>query len=219
MPRFANLAEILDRLGGIDPKRVRAWPLPGRATVKDLIAILDHENVPCELIDGILVEKVMGLIESRLAVRLGRYVDGFVEEHDLGFVLGADGALKLMKGLVRVPDVSFVSWDQYPARELPREAVPELYPDLAIEVLSESNTKAEMDQKLKDYFFAGTRLVWYVDPDRRTVTVYTAPDASTVLTEAATLTGGDVLPGFSLPLKQLFARVPKNGKRSPRRRR
>jgi Uma2 family endonuclease len=80
-----------------------------------------------------------------------------------------------------------------------------VYPDLAVEVLSESNTQTEMIRKLKDYFFAGTRLVWFIDPDSRTAQSFTAPDQFITLTEADDLTGGDVLPGFRLNLGELFS--------------
>jgi Uma2 family endonuclease len=66
-----------------------------------------------------------------------------------------------------------------------------------------------MERKLKEYFLAGSRLVWLVDLEIRIVSVYTSPDEVTVLREGDTLSGGDVLPGFTLPLKQLFARVPR----------
>jgi Uma2 family endonuclease len=230
MPRsavpFETVAEMLKQLGGIDPGRVRSWPPPGKATEKDVLRILDHENRLYELVDGVLVEKVMGLMESALGIEIGTRVANCVNQSDLGIVAGADGTLEIMPRLVRIPDVSFISWNQLPKREYPAEPIPMLYPDLAVEVPSEANTAEEMRRKVREYFFAGTRLVWLVDPDTRTVRVYTAPEEPTVLTEADTLDGGEVLPGFSLSLKQLFARVPRtsrrrptNGKRSPKKRR
>ena len=80
-------------------------------------------------------------------------------------------------------------------------------PDLAVEILSESNTPAEMERKLREYFAAGTRLVWYADPVARSVTVYTSPEGSTVLREDDTLHGNDVLPGFRLPIREWFERA------------
>jgi Uma2 family endonuclease len=82
-----------------------------------------------------------------------------------------------------------------------------LYPDLAVEVLSKSNTEKEMKRKLREYFEAGTRLVWLVDPKARTVRVYTSPRKFKLLTEDQTLDGGEVLPGFELSLRKLFARA------------
>ena len=78
-------------------------------------------------------------------------------------------------------------------------------PVLAVEVLSPSNTRQEMDRKLRDYFAAGVRLVWYVDPVARQVQTFIAVDQSQLLAEADTLTGGTLLPEFAVPLRKLFA--------------
>ena len=90
---------------------------------------------------------------------------------------------------------------------------------IAVEVLSEGNTPKEMARKLKEYFLAGVLLVWFVEPTQRTVTVYTAPDRSTVLTEDQTLEGGDVLPGLALPLRTVFAEIPPQTTTPPRKKR
>lgn len=116
-----------------------------------------------------------------------------------------DAWLRLAPGLVRIPDVSFVSFERLPERKVPREPIARLVPDLAVEVLSASNTHQEMERKLRDYFTAGVRLVWFVDPPARTVTVFTAPEQSRLLHESDVLDGGEVLPGFTLPLVELFA--------------
>jgi Uma2 family endonuclease len=80
-------------------------------------------------------------------------------------------------------------------------------PDLAVEVLSEGNTPGEMQRKLRDYFQAGVRLVWYLDPQARAVTAYTAPDRCEVVREDQILDGAGVLPGFRLSLAEFFARA------------
>ena len=82
-----------------------------------------------------------------------------------------------------------------------------------IEVLSKGNTKREMVRKLDEYFRAGVRLVWYVDPKSRTVRVYTTPDDSVVLSEDQHLDGGDVLPGFALSIRDWFAEAERTGPR------
>jgi Uma2 family endonuclease len=181
-------------------------PAPGTATVNDVIHFLNRENRIFELVDGTLVEKVMGAKESFVAMDLGYLIKlHFRDTEDLGMILGEAGTLKLLKGLVRIPDLSFTNWDRIPDRKVPREPVPNLVPNLAVEVLSEGNTKAEMDRKLKEYFKAGVELVWYIDPEKQTVTVYTSRTDATVLSAKDTLTGGDVLPGFKVPVAQLFA--------------
>lgn len=212
-PRYTNLAEIIENLGGIDPRRIRASPPPGEATEKDLLALLDRQDLPVELVDGILVEKIMGYTESVLAMFIGRVIGNWVEEHDLGCVTGEAGTMRLMPKLVRIPEVAFVSWQQLPKREYPSKPIPDLYPDLAVEVLSEGNTRAEIQRKLKEYFLAGSRLVWVVDPDEFIVRVHTSPDDPITLGEKDTLDGGEVLPGFRLSLKELFARVPRPKKK------
>jgi Uma2 family endonuclease len=117
--------------------------------------------------------------------------------------------VRLLKGLVRVPDVAFFSWDKLPGRVFPSKTIPALAPDLAVEVLSEGNTPEEMERKLREYFLAGVRLVWMIDPRKRTAEVYTSPDAPTAtFDERQALDGGDVLPGFTLPLAELFGRLP-----------
>lgn len=77
--------------------------------------------------------------------------------------------------------------------------------------MSEGNTPAEMTRKRQEYFTAGVQLVWFVDPQRRTVTVYTAVDLFTVLDTSHTLDGGVVLPGFTLSLQELFAELDRQG--------
>lgn len=220
-PKDATVADVLKQLGGISPRRVRMNPPPGTATERDLLAVLDHARRLCELVDRTLVEKPMGILESCLAGDIHWYLKTFVNEYDLGILTVPDGTLRLMPGLVRMPDVAFISWKQLPRRKYPNGPIASLIPELAVEVLSESNTRAEMERKLREYFFAGTKLVWIVDPIQRIVDVYTAPDHFTRLKEGEILDGGDLLPGFELPLDRLFARVerPQPRRRRARRRR
>ena len=202
-----TLADLLEHLGGISPKRVRFRPAPGTATEKDVLAIHDREGRLYELVDGVLVEKAMGFSESLLAGALIEILRGFVRLRNLGLVTAPDGTMRLAPGLVRIPDVAFISWDRLPNRRVPTEPIPDLAPDLAVEVLSAGNTPGEMARKRQDYFAAGVQVVWQVDPNTRTVEVFTAPEQFTVLHEAQTLEGGTVLPGFTLPLRELFGEL------------
>lgn len=207
-PPLRNVAELLHRLGDIPADRVRLNPLPGTATVDDL----EHpDNKLCELVDGTLVEKAVGWEESFLAYWLGKFLIDFVNPRNLGVITGPDGTVKLFPDLARAPDVAFTSWDRMPGRRRPTEKVPLLAPDLAVEVLSESNTKAEMARKRDEYFRAGVRLVWEIDPRQRSARVYTAADRYTDLTAADTLDGGAVLPGFAVRLADLFAELDRHG--------
>ena len=213
-PADWSLGDLLRHLGGISPDRVRLDPPPGRATEKHVIAFDAHEDRLYELIDRVLVEKAPGFAESVAAVQIGASISTFERRRELGIVTGASGPFHFAPGQVRMPDVAFTSWDRLPGRTVPDEAIPDLAPDLAIEVLSAGNTKGEMERKLKDYFSAGVRLVWYIDWRRRTAEVYTAPDQGREFTEGQALDGGDVLPGFRLPLRPVFeCLTPPSGRR------
>lgn len=191
----------------IPAERILLTPRPGTATEKDLLRINNQGRTLCELVDGVLVEKAMGWKESMLAAFLIRVLDIFVEQEDLGIVLGADGFLRLMPGLVRAPDVSFISWDSLGGDDFPDVAIGPFAPDLAVEVLSEGNTRKEMARKLDEYFSAGSQQVWLVYPHKKKVEVYYSPTKKKVLQHDQTLDGGEVLPGFSLPLARLFDRL------------
>ena len=202
-----TIAELLDELGGIPPHRVLLTPTPGTATEQDVLDMDDHHDRLCELVDGVLVEKPMGLEESLLATFLIYHLLGFVRRHDLGVMTGEAGPYRVRPGQVRLPDVAFISRERFLARPDRDAPIADFSPDLAIEVLSKSNTRREMERKLGDYFAGGTRLVWYIDPKKRTVRVYTRPGQPVTLKLGQILDGGNVLPGFALPLSELFAEL------------
>jgi Uma2 family endonuclease len=202
-----TMADLLEQLGGIPPFRVRLRPPPGEATESDVLALHDKENRLFELVDGVLVEKAMGYRESVLALFIARVLDAFVRRANLGIVSGADGMMRLFPKNVRIPDVAYVSWHRVPGRRMPTAPIPDLVPDLAVEVLSKSNTAAEMKRKRREYFAAGCTLVWIVDPDARNVSIFTAPEEAIVLDENAQLTGGELLPGFNVSLTDLFSEL------------
>jgi Uma2 family endonuclease len=203
-PEDWSLADLLDRLGGVPAWRVRLYPFPGTATEQDVIETEARTDRLCELVDGVLVEKGMGFNESEIAVNIAGVLNAFVKKRRLGIVVGESGMMKLLGRQVRIPDVAFVSWDRLPGRKRPKQPIPELAPDLAVEVLSESNTKREMERKLQEYFTAGVRLVWYVDPQTRTARAYTSPDQGKLIAADGVLDGGEVLPGFTLALSDVF---------------
>ena len=207
-----TLAELVERLGGIPLDRIRFHPAPGTATEEDVIAALEAPRKRiCELIDGVLVEKAIGFGESVLTSWLIALLNAWVRPRNLGLISSPDGTLRLWAGRVRIPDVAFTSWDRIPGRKRPTKPIPELSPDLAIKVLSDSNTHREIQLKLADYFSVNVRLVWIVDPELRTVEVHSGLGQMTLLRQADTLDGGDVLPGFSVPLKNLFAELDREG--------
>ncbi len=206
-PLQLTIEDLARRFGPMPLSRICFNPFPGTATEQDILNWHDRENRHFELVDGILVEKTVGIRESILAVALGSLLFQFVHKNKLGVVAGEGGMMRLFPGRVRIPDVSFIAWDRLPNRRAPQEQIPDLGPTLAVEILSPWNTRKEMATKLEEYSAVNTPLVWYVDPADRTVTVYTAIDQSTVLHDDQDLDGGTVLPGFSLPLRELFAEL------------
>ena len=163
-PSIATVADLLKSLGDIPAERVRWKPLPGTATERDLLKTNERkEGAICELVDGTLVEKTMGFGESEIAIVIASAIFIFVRDKQLGIVAGESGMLRLTPGLIRVPDVSFISWDRIPGRKRSNEPIPALAPDLAVEVLSKSNTKAEIERKLNEYFRAEKRST-YLSP-------------------------------------------------------
>lgn len=212
LPTQWTMADLQAHLGGIPANRIRLYPPPGYATEADVLEIEDREDRLCELEDGILVEKPMGWYESILAILVAYKISSYLEDYDLGQVLGADGSLKILPRTIKIPDVSFVSWARFPKERLGRRPIPELIPDLVVEVLSDPNTKKEMAMKLDRYFKAGVKLVWYIDPESRSATAFTSPSEFVHVEESGELDGGDVLPGFGLTLTWLFERAdPQSG--------
>jgi Uma2 family endonuclease len=153
----------------------------------------------------------MASYESLVALEVAFSIKLYLMTNDLGIVLGADGPLRILPGQVRVPDVSFIRWERIPDRKLPKTRIYALAPDLAVEVLSPGNTPQEIGRKLHDYFAAGVRLVWCIDAQSRTARAYAGEHQLIEVRENEALRGGDVLPGFELSLRQLFAKVEGQG--------
>jgi Uma2 family endonuclease len=208
-PRVLTVADLVALFGPISMSRIGTDPRPGQAPEQDVLDWHRRTGRLFELVDGVLLEKVMGYRESVIAGILIRLLGTFIAERGLGVVAGEAGMMRLTSGRVRMPDVSFVSWDRFPGRSVPAEPIPELHPDLAIEVLSESNTPEEMEGKRRDYFGSGTRLVWEIDPEKRTAKAYTAVDQFVAVPADGSLDGAAVLPGFTLSLAALFAELAK----------
>jgi Uma2 family endonuclease len=206
--RFETMQDVLDVVGDVPPERVLLHPLPGTATELDVLKSLGGDRAPCELVDGILVEKPAGWKESLLAGAILSALREHVLPRQLGVVSGADGPYRLRIGLVRIPDVAYIEWARIPDAPEDTEPIPSIIPNLAVEVLSLSNTKNEIEKKLAEYFTTTVQLAWIFDPKSRTVAVHTTsgkPDR--LLIETDVLDGGAVLPEFRLNLSKIFAEL------------
>jgi Uma2 family endonuclease len=162
-----------------------------------------------EIVNGRRVETPrMGSYESCLANDLAYYLnDHFFRIGRLGrVVVEVLFRIDVSMDLQRRPDLAYVSYEGWPRgkRPAPKDAW-NVTPELAVEVVSESNTANEIQEKIQDYFRCGVRLVWVVYPMQSQVFVYESPTRITVLEQSDALEGGAVLPGFRLPLEVLFA--------------
>lgn len=150
----------------------------------------------------------MGAYEAEIASLLQQMIGPFATEHRLGRVL-TETLFDLRPAVDRSrrPDVAFVSAARWPLdRRAPRRAAAwPVVPDLAIEIISPSNTMDGVLSKVEEYFAAGSRLVWVMLCERNMVYVYQSPTRVRVLTLGGALDGGDVLPAFRLELSDLFS--------------
>jgi Uma2 family endonuclease len=174
-------------------------------TVEDLYGLPD-DGAKNELQAGVLLsEPLPGFLHGRVVARVGQLLGNHVVQQRLGEILAGDSGFVLARGpdTVRGPDVAFVSKERVAALAEPARAF-EGAPDLAVEVLSPSNTPREIHGKVADYLAAGTRLVWVVDPERETLTVYRTLLAPEVLAGDDEVDGGDVVPGFRAKVAALL---------------
>jgi Uma2 family endonuclease len=171
---------------------------PDRSTADEPL----HEIVRGERVELPEMAARSNVVKSDLHVHLG----SFVRQHRIGwaacetlFILDEFGDEQ------RRPDIAFVSAERWPLdREVPLEADWQVVPDLAIEVGSTHDKLADFLIKIEDYFTYGVRQVWYVFPEKELVYVYDSPTQIHILTRHDRLENAQLLPGFSLPLSDLF---------------
>lgn len=203
--REDTLDDLIARLG-VPGSRILARYAPGTATEADVIRLVESsQRRVCELVDGILIEKPMGYRESILAAELVIMLASWIKPRKLGLLSTPDGPIRIVAGRIRFPDTSFIAWSSLPGGRFPKGKILAVAPDLTVEILSESNTTAEMESKLHDYFSLGVKLVWIADPDNRTVTAYTAVDQCVKYGPTDFVPGEPVLPGFQLSIAEWFS--------------
>lgn len=173
-------------------------------TAEDLYD-LALDDVRAELVRGDLVcEPPAGFDHGVRATEIGYHLRRFVEDHPIGVVCGAETGFVLLRNpdTVRAPDAAFVTRERA-ERFIPKERYFEGAPDLAAEVVSPGDSRREVEEKVRDYLAAGTHLVWVIDPRRKTVSVHRPGADPQVLGPDDLLGGGDLLPGFSVPVARL----------------
>jgi Uma2 family endonuclease len=169
-------------------------------------ACMPPDDTLYEVVDGEIKEKIVGVQEGVTASRLYGFLFMFLSQHRLGIaVVEILFLIDRSKDLQRRPDVAFVSAERWPMkRPAPDTAAWEVVPDLAIEVVSPTNTAVGVQAKIIEYFDAGVRRVWVIYPKQKSMQVYASTTEIRGLEIGDDLDGGDLIPGFRLPLGTLF---------------
>lgn len=162
---------------------------------------LPRDGRKYELVDGEAREVPTGLEHDAI----GAVIVALLMPHvrGRGFMSIAQGGFRMASGNVRCPDVSFTRKERYPDGRPPK-GFGEGAPDLAVEILSPSDDFADLPRKVNEYFASGAQQVWLLEPDAQRVTLYSSPTDSLRLTDDEEISGGDLLPGFTCRVRDLF---------------
>ena len=174
-------------------------------SVEDLADLPEESDIRRELVRGSMVcEPPPGIYHGNRAGRVFSILDDWVTSRSLGFVTVEGGfILERNPDTVRAPDVAFIAADRLEEGMAHGGRWFDGAPDLAVEVVSPSRTRRELDERVRDYLRAGTRLVWVIDPEAEVVEVHRPDEKTGRVGRRGMLTGGEVLPGLAL----LAARV------------
>ena len=170
-------------------------------TPDELLHMADGDRY--ELVDGELVEKVLGALSGWVGNRIGAELDQYARHHG-GWAFGDGVGYRCYADdfdRVRKPDASFIRVDRM---AMPPEGFITVVPDLVVEVVSPSDVYYEVEAKVDEYLHAGVRLVWVINPPNMTVRIFQQRADVRQLGPADELTGGDVLPGFTCGVRSLF---------------
>ena len=174
-----------------------------------------------ELIDGVVVPKgtspenlsekenlmPTGTLHGVVTGRLTAYLTVYVIENGLGETCAAETGFRLAPKTVRGSDIAFITKEKLEIFGVPINFFP-VAPDLAVEVISPSNTYDEIQDKIEKYFNGGTKLVWIVDPKRYKIFVHRPDNTVALLNKSDVLDGEDVIPNFQIPLEKIFGNLP-----------
>jgi Uma2 family endonuclease len=175
-------------------------------TTADELFAMPDDGFRYELVKGELRRMPpAGSEHGAVIMNIGTPIDQFVKAHGLGVVFGAETGFKITSDpdTVRAPDLAFVRRERIQPAGIPREYWPGA-PDLAVEVVSPGDTYTEVEEKVHDWLNAGTRMVLVLNPRTRTVAIYTSHPNVVRLTESDVLDGGELLPGFTCRVAELF---------------
>ena len=182
-------------------------PTIPRVTPEDLLVMEDGHRY--ELVEGELVEREMSYESSWIGVRFAHYLTATADAGRIGFVVGADAGLQIFPwapSQVRFADASLTFRDRVPGGR-PGDGHSRVAPDVVVEVVSPNDGADDVERKVQEYLRAGVRLVWVAYPETRTVHVFRPKGNDSTIREGESLTGEEILPGFSVALGDLFGGV------------
>lgn len=175
-------------------------------TVADFLEFIHRpENLEqnYEFINGEIVPVVSSPKSSKLAFRIGTFLGVYLMQNDIGHGMTSDGGYVIGEGRY-IPDVSFISYEKQPGELQNDQGYVPAVPDFVVEIISPTDRQRDVMAKIGHYLEAGV-LVWVIYPEAKQVVVYTSGNPPRVFTVEDTLDGGEVLPGFNLAVKELFA--------------
>ena len=180
---------------------VEAKIKPGMKITEDELMRLPKDGRKWELVDGRLTEVPTSIQHEEIIFNVTVLFAPFVRGH--GLVTLGQGGFRMTDGNIRAPDVSFTLKERFPGGHAPN-TFGDLAPDLCVEIISPSERKADMDRKVWEYFERGAQFVWHVFPEQQQVTVFTSPTDTQTFGADDTLEAGDVMPGFSCRVTDIF---------------
>ena len=176
--------------------------IKGPATIQDLLKT-PRDGRKYELVDGEIIVSPAGGRHSEIAGNILGLIWEFLQKNPIGKVYSSDVGIALPNGSVRSPDVTYISIAKLPGGHSPETFV-DVLPDLAVEVLSPSDSPKELGRKIGEFLENGVPMVWLVDPSQQTVTIYRSLTDTVRLTSQDTINADPVLPGFSASLSRFF---------------
>jgi Uma2 family endonuclease len=158
-----------------------------------------------EVVDGELVMSPKNNWQhGEICARLLTALKTFADQQRLGAVWDSSTGFWMANRNCRAPDVSFIARQRLRGLKRSEPAFFEGGPDLAVEIISPSNTRRDIDQRLKDFFSSGTKLAWVIDPEREMVEICRSPTQRRLVGSGANLDGEELLPGFQYAIADLF---------------
>lgn len=187
----------------VEADTVKTMPRPGEAITVEEFMRLPDDGHKYERVKGVLKVTPAGHEQEDIGIWLSTLLTNFVRPRELGRIYGSNAGYRFPNGDVRAPNVSFVRQERLPGGRSPK-GFADYPPDLAVEILSPNQKLKDMGYKAGEFLDWGTPLVWVIDPDARSVTVYRSLTKAHTLGPNDELSGEEVIPGFSIRVGELF---------------